>query len=61
MLPVGLHVKAFKSIKKIPMRLGTLCLEEQTKHFYKMLNLEQKQKEEQTRKRKVKKNKTKKL
>jgi hypothetical protein len=59
MLPVGLHVKAFKSIKKIPMRLGTLSLEEQTKHFYKMLNIEKK--EEQTRKRKVKKNKTKKF
>jgi hypothetical protein len=59
MLPFGLEVKANHPIKKIPMRLGIQSLEDKMKHFYKMLNIEQK--EVSTRKRKTKKNKTKKL
>ena len=59
MLPFGLEVKVNHPIKKIPMRLGIQSLEDKMKHFYKMLNIEQK--EVSTRKRKTKKNKTKKL
>jgi predicted lipid carrier protein YhbT len=59
MLPFGLEVSLHKPVKKTPMRLGIHTLEEKMKHFYKMLNIEQK--EEHTRKRRVKKNKTSKL
>lgn len=51
MLPFGLEVKTVLPIKKIPMRLGIQSLEEKMKHFYKMLNMEQK--EVHTRKRKT--------
>lgn len=51
MLPFGLEVKTVLPIKKIPMRLGTQSLEDKMKHFYKMLNMEQK--EVHTRKRKT--------
>ena len=58
MLPFGLHVKIPKQVKKIPMQLITMSLEENSSIYNKMLNLEKK--EVYTRKRRQKKNNTKK-
>lgn len=59
MLPFGLQFQKFKPIRKLPMRLESITLEEQKKHYYKIMNIEPKEKEK-TKERKVKRNKTKK-
>jgi len=59
MLPYGLRVKIHKHVKKIPIQLIQMSLEENSTIYNKMLHLEKK--EERTRKRRTKKNNTKKM
>jgi hypothetical protein len=63
MFPIGLQFQAFKPVRKLPMRLETLSVEEQKRHFFKTLGMEYHKPLTQEKKRKLRKtrNKTKKI
>jgi hypothetical protein len=59
MFPIGLHFQSFKPIKKLPMRVEQLSLEDRKHHLYKMMGMEYTK--PLTKQRKIRKNKTKKI
>ncbi len=61
MFPIGLHFQSFKPIKKLPMRVEQLSIEDRKQHLYKMMGMEYTKPLTKQRKIQKRKNKTKKI